>query len=473
MKKRPGKGVAMIVVATLGWTISAHATPYADAGDMALRHDVQLLADAGRLHGPFTAWPISWPDLARDLHSNAAPTAPHLAAAYHRLLARVSAEARRDEVQWQVAAGAADEPVAHRGFARTPRETGALTVEASQLTARLAYRLRLTAATDAQDGKAARADGSFIAARLGNWSVGLSNAERWWGPGWEGSLILSNNARPIPALTLQRIYADPLSLPLLKHLGPMQFHFLTGVLDSQRSDVASPLYTAMRLSMRPTPALEIGLSRAAQWGGQGRDQSFQAFFDMLVGDDNQIGGSAEEQPGNQLAGYDARWQSPLFQLPYAVYAQLIGEDEADSLPIKFIGLGGVEIWGGWGESSWRGWLEYADTAVDFYQAPQFNIAYQHGVFKDGYTYRQRTMGHTVGGDGRSATVGGLWRAARGWTVAAAWQQLTTNRGTADIQDQRLARVQATWSLGGGRFTLGTQQMDKGTSSTWMGWEREF
>ena len=29
----------------------------------------------------------------------------------------------------------------------------------------------------------------------------LSVTDRWWGPGWDGSLILSNNARPIPAIT--------------------------------------------------------------------------------------------------------------------------------------------------------------------------------------------------------------------------------------------------------------------------------
>ena len=39
-------------------------------------------------------------------------------------------------------------------------------------------------------------DGSYIAARLGNWSASFGQVERWWGPGWDGSLILSTNARP-------------------------------------------------------------------------------------------------------------------------------------------------------------------------------------------------------------------------------------------------------------------------------------
>ena len=52
-------------------------------------------------------------------------------------------------------------------------------------------------------------DGSYIAARLGNWSASLGQQERWWGPGWDGSLILSTNARPIPAVSFDRRVPEP------------------------------------------------------------------------------------------------------------------------------------------------------------------------------------------------------------------------------------------------------------------------
>ncbi len=45
----------------------AHADPWLAPGDAGLRSDIQLLADAGILHGPVTTWPISWPDIARDV----------------------------------------------------------------------------------------------------------------------------------------------------------------------------------------------------------------------------------------------------------------------------------------------------------------------------------------------------------------------------------------------------------------------
>ncbi len=45
----------------------AGADPWLAPGNESLRSDIQLLADAGILRGPVTTWPISWPDVARDV----------------------------------------------------------------------------------------------------------------------------------------------------------------------------------------------------------------------------------------------------------------------------------------------------------------------------------------------------------------------------------------------------------------------
>ena len=45
------------------------ADPWLAPGNEGLRADVQLLADAGILRGPVTTWPMSWPDIARDVLS--------------------------------------------------------------------------------------------------------------------------------------------------------------------------------------------------------------------------------------------------------------------------------------------------------------------------------------------------------------------------------------------------------------------
>ena len=45
------------------------ADPWAPPGDLILRHDVQLLADAGVIRSPVTTWPITWATLNADVAS--------------------------------------------------------------------------------------------------------------------------------------------------------------------------------------------------------------------------------------------------------------------------------------------------------------------------------------------------------------------------------------------------------------------
>ncbi|HWN06369.1 MAG TPA: hypothetical protein VNO53_04315, partial [Steroidobacteraceae bacterium] len=45
----------------------AFADPWIEPGDTGLRHDLSLLADAGIIAVPLTAWPVSWQEVARDV----------------------------------------------------------------------------------------------------------------------------------------------------------------------------------------------------------------------------------------------------------------------------------------------------------------------------------------------------------------------------------------------------------------------
>lgn len=395
----------------------AHATSWADPGDSLLRHDLQLLADSGLLQVPLTTWPISWRDIRQNMDNIVQrPPQAQAGAAVQQALARIRHRLDtlpgQGHAAWQTKLTAAtDSPVMpFRTFAATPRAPGEIEVRVEGSTQRTAYRVQAQAVTEPEDEQNLRLDGSYATLLLGNWGITLGALERWWGPGWDGSLILSNNARPLPGLTIQRIISDPLPWQPLTKLGRWQLVFSTGLLEDGRADISNALLTTVRLNFKPTPYLEIGLSRAAQWGGEERSEDMHTFFNMLLGQDNSADASGYFEPGNQLAGYDIRWVSPVFNLPYAIYGQLIGEDEAGNLPYKFIGLTGMEWWGttaSVGAASYRLHVEYADTAVDFYKSPKFNIAYRHHLYSEGYVYRDRFLGHTAGGDARSLTVGGL------------------------------------------------------------------
>ena len=394
------------------------ADPWAAPGDVRLRHDLQLLADAGIVKAPLTSWPVSWAEVARDLASVDPATRPqHVAAA----LARVRAEAldvmRIGEPDAHVRVAGSAEPMALRRFGAVPREEGEIEAGLQYTGEWFAARLQATAVADADDGKSIRPDGSYVGAVLGNWMLSAGWIDRWWGPGWEGSLIYGNNSRPIPSLTLERNYSDAFEHPWLKWIGQWRLAVTMGQLEGDRDDAPDAQLFGMRATWKPHPRVEVGISRTAQWCGEGRPCDAGTFWDLLIGNDNDQ--PVAEQPGNQLAGFDVRWSLPW--LPVAVYAQAIGEDEASRLPSNYLGLAGVEAWGGWGARSWRVHLEYADTTCIFYRStPDYGCAYRHSIYTDGYQYRGRSIGHSLDGDSEQLALGAVLVNADGssWEFAA-------------------------------------------------------
>ncbi len=427
-----------------GW---ATAGPWLTPGDVLLRHDVQLLSDAGVVRAPLTAWPIAWRDVIRDIDAHEGLLAPALADARARVLQHYRRASRTHAFQPQARVAGSQHPRQYRTFEATPRESGELEAGLEWTGTWAALSLQATVVDAPDDGKTFRYDGSHVAALWGNWALTAGAVERWWGPGWDGSLILSNNARPIPALSVQRHLSDPFETAWLSWMGPWQFQFTLGQLEGGRA-VPDALFMGMRLHFRPTAALEIGLSRTAQWGGEGRPDGLDTFKDLLLGNDNRGANlSVADEPGNQLGGIDFRWQSPLFDAPYAVYGQFIGEDEAKGLPSRYIGLAGVETWGAWGEqgAAWRAHLEYADTASKFYAGePLYNYAYEHGIYRDGYTYRDRIIGHALGGDGRMASLGFLYVNERGRTWDVLLRRIEPNRD--DVASPTLVSAELTHRL---------------------------
>lgn len=396
---------------------SLRAEPWLAPGDAARRHDIQLLADQGVIAAPVLAWPMAWSEVARAVRDVSPEAAAGLPEGLGDALSRVRAAADAAETGGQVAwRAAAAEPEELRTFLDSPREEGELAVAASAESGRWSGRLQVTAVADAADGQALRLDGSYGTVRVGNVAVTAGLRDHWWGPGWAGSLILGSNARPMPALSVERVRADPFESRWLRWIGPWRASASVGqgeggstARDGRLPVRADTRFFAARLSVKPRPWFEVGLSRTAQFCGEGRDCDLGTFWDMLRGRDNTDSSlSPEEQPGNQMAGYDLRLRSPWRTVPVAVYGQFIGEDEAGGLPSKFLGLMGVEIWGASDLGSHRVHLEHADTACSFSrQRPQVDCAYRNSVYPQGYTYRGRMLGHALDNDGRMWSLGAV------------------------------------------------------------------
>jgi hypothetical protein len=384
---------------------SASAGPVVGAGDAVLRHDIQQLADYGIIRGPVTSWPLAWGPIVADVErlDGASSLPRQVAAALTRVRDRIRRETRTNDVRYRARLSAAEEPSRIRGFADTPRESGEIGAGVSWTGSRVSVDLRGQVVTSPDDDREYRADGSLIGVVLGNYSIAASTQDRWWGPGWDGSLILSSNARPIPALGIDRNYTDAFDTKWLAWLGPWDVSVMFGRMESDRA-VPDARFFGFRFNVRPLQSLEIGFSRTAQWCGEDRPCGFDTFVDLVSGRDNHgdDGIGAANEPGNQLAGVDFRWSMAALPAPLALYGQFIGEDEAGGFPSRYLGQLGVEASGQWRDAwSYRWFGEFADTSCGFYESDgNFNCAYNHGIYSTGYRYRGRVIGHGSDNDAR-------------------------------------------------------------------------
>jgi capsule assembly protein Wzi len=442
----------------------AHADPWLAPGDEGLRSDIQLLADAGILRGPVTTWPLSWPDISRDVQAaSESDFDPYIAAA----LSRVRRLSRDASSKGFAGAGirvrGSNLPTTLRTFADTPREDAELALRASWLSDHIALNLQGTVVADPDDDKQFRADGSYLGVNVGNFMISAGFMERWWGPGWDGSLILSTNARPIPSITVERNYTDPFKSRWLSWIGPWRASVALGEMESHDVAVPNVKFLAARVNFKPRPWLELGLTRTAQFCGGDRPCDWDTFTDMLFGRDNiEEGQDPSEEPGNQLAGYDMRLRSPWKALPVAVFTQWIGEDEAGSMPSRFIGQFGLEFWGASPLGGYRLRAEYSDTACNFTsESPYFNLAYRHYIYPQGYAYRGRIIGHSLDNDSRMLSVAGLLNRTNGDVFSIVVRHAKLNRdgtGTHAISEvpAGLDNVELSYSkiLGIGKVSIG-------------------
>lgn len=384
------------------------------ANDLRLREDLTLLVDQGVINLPVNEWPLARQDVAEAI-AKIKPEALEDEALRVVLarLQRATAEPADADV-WKIRElrASAGQPGLLRDYGTPGRENGELTTTGGASTDRYSITLAATGVVDASDGQDIRFDGSDISVRWGNWLISANEIDRWWGPGYEGSLILSTNARPMPALSLDRIRSLPIDFPVLRWLGPWRFTTFFGLGEQHRADVDEPLFMGMRLSFKPTSYFEFAMSRSAQFCGSDRECNTGTFWHMLIGQDNRgIRGASndpKEEPGNQMAGFEVRLVSPFKPLPIALYAQEIGEDNSSSaIPERYLGLFGGEMWFMLNSGSvLRAHVEYANTKVKWYDVhEEFNWAYRQDIFFAGYRYRGRNIGHATDADSETTSVG--------------------------------------------------------------------
>ncbi len=418
------------------------------AGDMRLRDDIALLVDEGVFLLPATTWPIPAQDVRRAIERVREDDIANLAlvSALQRVRARVALPDGADDWDSREVTLTAGRAPNIRDVGTLGRDAGGFTSVGGTTNDRWSTTVSLTGAFSPQDGQRLRWDGSDVTVRWGNWLFSANQMSRNWGPGFGGSLILSNNARPMPQLSLDRMSSEASQLPLFSWIGPWRFSgFLAATEQSGRADINHALFMGMRFTAQPLPIVEIGVSRSAQFCGQNPQGTrpncgVTTIGKMLIGRDNSgwHGVTGLDEPGNQMAGFDLRVTSPFRALPMAVYSQMIAEDNGTGLiPNRWLGQFGGEVWvylkSG---STFRAQLEYANTFGKWYcPSCQPDFSYRQHVFFAGYRYKDATIGHPTDADSETWAIRGVLTQLDGtnWTASFKHGRLDA-LGVADLYD---------------------------------------
>ena len=223
---------------------------------------------------------------------------------------------------------------------------------ARQFISRADYGLPLEPADPFPSVDRFRALDAYVAMNFENWQVSFGKQSLWWGPGEGGSMMFSDNAEPVTMLRISRV--SPFKLPSIFGLmGPVRTEFFVGRLSGQDfvygkptgllgqwnqplSD--QPMIHGEKISFKPTPNLEFGVSVTGLFAGAGVPFTARTFFRSLLSPGNGTPGCftissicPRLDPGDRRAGFDLTYRLPGIRNWATFYTDSFTDDEISPL----------------------------------------------------------------------------------------------------------------------------------------------
>jgi len=214
---------------------------------------------------------------------------------------------------------------------------------------------------------------TYLKLNFKNLEIEVGRDHLWWGSGYHGSLLLSDNSPPFDLVKLTT-RTD-------------RFKFTTFLtrLEKERH-IPEPYLNGMRFEWMPFDNFTLGGSRIIMFMGKGRPSLKIGDIATVLGGEN-VGGRLET---NQLAGLDVRWRFKKLEL----YGAWAGEDQANGLP----SAPGFQAGGFFEDIFRRGMDLRIEYAINRKRPHQKATWYEHHLYESGYTYKGQVIGHHMGGD---------------------------------------------------------------------------
>jgi len=240
--------------------------------------------------------------------------------------------------------------------------------------------------------------------KLTFWNVALEfgRGSQWWGPGYHGSLLLTDHAFPLDMIKLGS--DETFRLPwLFSKLGDWKINSFLARLEGEQTFSHEKIF-GLRINYLPTSWLELGLTRMTQFGGQGSGGSFpRTLIDCYKDPPNQEGVAQ----CNEQAMVDVRAKVPHvpYLVPFPAGMQIYGELGSEDKWSKLIStraayLAGLYIPQLFSNDTTDLRIEFADTDYPRRYSPELvGVWYNNGTFTNGMRQYGFPLGHHMGADG--------------------------------------------------------------------------
>jgi hypothetical protein len=448
-------GACIAIAVALLCTSGARAAPWADVGDPQLRSDVEVLAASGLVDNVTTQWPLPWGGLLNRLER---PTdygvdsePDFVRSAAERLQSAGGLAVQPHRVTWSVMTDLTNLPDVVRGFDGLGREDIQGQIGAEWVGEDTAIKLQVGAQTlNHFDRQILLLDGSYIAQRVGNVAFYAGYQTHWWGPGWSTALSLSNNARPFPQIGYRRLGTQAFSTPWLSWLGPWDHEMFIGVLDGKRQ-ARNTLFHGMRWAFNPLTGFEVSLAHLQELCGTGHPCEPIAEFFNVQNNNSHPSKSKDE------TDFDLRYTNTFDRMPYAVYTQFMDRDTGPFVHSDTNHLFGASIWLPIRRTALRLTAEYADTistgnfftfGKDFY-----SITYNDYKYTDGWQYRGRILGSSLGTDSRLTTLQASWSAPHRITYSLSYYRASISSPNSQAGANTVTTAPVTIDIGEARISF--------------------
>src|ERR1700761_4071876 len=423
-----GWKIALALLLCSGTSMPVSASPWAEVGDNQLRADIELLQSPGAIEDITTQWPLPWASLLGDLaHADLEGQPASVRAAAERVLARAEAETAQRGRAW-ASLDATNKPNVVYSFDGMGREEGQAQLSAEGTSGAFSGRVSLGAITTNFTGNSVpfsaaapqgsyfggntklMPDGSYGSVRLGDVRVYAGYLDHWWGPGNVSALSLSNNARPMPQVGIERAETSASSWPVLRWLGPWQAEFFLGYLDGPRIQ-PDTYFNAARITIHPFNGFEVGVSRTEEFCGQDHPCSPLRDYFHFANNPNDVNKTNDE------ATWDFKYSHTLGGVPFQAYLQLMNEDYSWFNHSGTSHLFGLSTFLPAPENPIRLTAEFSDSIATLHPfsfgSDIYGFSYTNGTYFDGMRYRGRTLGFSLDDDSTLLTLQGSWSDAGG------------------------------------------------------------